>query len=87
MIDEPRLRRVKAAADKLLNELLGTSVASLEETHSNFAKLGIVQVALTAPMATIGNCAQDGSELHFEGRADGLYVCCADIPAHCWKVG
>ena len=86
MMDETRINRVKAAAEKLLDELIGEAAQDVELRLSTLARTGIVQVALSVPMAMIGNCESDGTELHFEGRSSGLYVCCAGNPRHCWKV-
>jgi len=83
MIDEIEINDVRAAANNLLDELFGAQ--SAEQRLSALARTGILQVALLTPMAVIGNCETDGTELHFQGRSDGLYVCCAGNPRHCWK--
>lgn len=49
-------------------------------------QLALAQAALTAPDETVGPCPVDGSELHFEGRADGLYLCCTINLTHVWRI-
>jgi hypothetical protein len=35
--------------------------------------------------SSIGSCALDGGDLHFEGRAEGLVVACVLDVSHRWK--
>lgn len=49
-------------------------------------QLALAQAALTAPDEAVGPCPVDGSELHFEGRADGLYLCCTINLTHAWRI-
>ena len=37
--------------------------------------------------ASLGRCSTDGTSLRFEGRPDGLRICCGGNTVHCWKVG
>lgn len=35
--------------------------------------------------SSIGSCALDGGDLHFEGRSEGLVVACVLDASHRWK--
>lgn len=78
---------VKNAAQKLISKLMSEGTNEPIERRNKQAQIAIAQVALFATTAMIGTCGSDGTELHFEGRDNGLYVCCAGNPAHCWKIG
>lgn len=68
-------------------------IDSLEERITNdstaidvLPAMLLAQAAIIAPHASLGSCAQDGTDLLYAGRADGLYVCCGGNPQHCWRV-
>ena len=81
---------VREAAQNKIYALLSESYSDPKAQANVQAQLSIAQTALMYPSASIGNCAIDGSNLHFEGRNSGLYVCCAGDPktnqVHCWTV-
>jgi hypothetical protein len=44
--------------------------------QSLYARQQLVEVALVAPSASLGNCSAHGRDLWYEGRDDGLWVSC-----------
>jgi hypothetical protein len=82
--------KIREAAQQKIYALLRESYSDSGAQANVQAKLSIAQSALMYPTASIGNCAMDGSDLHFEGRKNGLYICCAGDPktnqVHCWMV-
>jgi hypothetical protein len=84
-------RRVIAKMARIASDADEKTLASAADYQGMLAKLALAQVALAYPQATIGLCAEDGAPLHFEGREDGLYVCCATCcasltPHPGWKI-
>lgn len=78
--------RIRDAAQRLISNLLSEGASNPERQAEILVKLSLAQSALLNTEASVGNCALDGTDLHFEGRSNGLYVCCAGDPRHCWKV-
>jgi hypothetical protein len=62
---------------------VGTEGLGFDILHQ---QLALAQAALTAPDEPVGPCPVDGGELHFEGRGDGLYLCCTVNLTHAWRV-
>jgi hypothetical protein len=82
---------IKTAARKAIAKM--SRLATKDEPdagvcyQSMLAQLAVAQLALAYPAASLGVCQQDGTQLRFVARDDGLYVyCCADGPQHGWKV-
>lgn len=69
---------------------LGDRLSSLNgdrRAQSLVAQRGLAIAAFVAPLAVLGSCSHDGTELRFVGTPDDLRVCCELDPPHCWKVG
>ncbi len=96
MATEDRIEAAEAVRDQAslsLKELLVSVTRALAEVDVSSTPIEIqtqvvrAQLALLAtvfPLASLGTCEQDGTELLYQGRQDGLYVCC--VHNHCWKV-
>ena len=82
-------QEIKRAANRLIASLLETGTTDPIERLNIQAKISLAQIALSSSLAVLGTCAVSGcgSDLQFEGRASGLYVCCLNVPKHCWKLG
>lgn len=78
---------IMMVAEEQLRKLAQTTSAYPQDVQNTIAATGLALVALLAPQAKVGSCSQDGAELNYVGRPDGLYVCCGGSPQHCWKVG
>ncbi len=79
---------VIAAAKKTINDLLEYEVVDKIERLNIHAKISLAQIALFAPLASIGTCTVNScnTNLHYEGRDSGLYLCCTGSPKHCWQI-
>jgi hypothetical protein len=79
---------IKEAAEKLISSLLTPGTNDPNHQMNVQAKIALAQIALVTPLAIIGTCTVGGcnTDMHFVGRADGLYVCCSGSPKHCWKI-
>ena len=84
---------VRDQAGESLKELLeSTTRAPAEidvsstpaEVQTQVVRAQLVLLATIFQLASLGTCDEDGTELQFRGRDDGLYVCC--VHGHCWKV-
>jgi hypothetical protein len=78
-------RRTIACLCKTAQETSGLSTEGLAFDALQ-QQLALAQAALTAPDEPVGPCPVDGGELRFEGRSDGLYLCCAANLTHAWRV-
>jgi hypothetical protein len=58
---------------------------SAARAQSVLSQMQLAQMALSAPLASLGGC-HCGGELRYKGKTDGLYVCCTGLHEHCWKV-
>lgn len=84
---------VRGQAGESLKELLESATRALAEVdvsstppevQTQVVRAQLALLATVFPLASLGTCDQDGTELLFRGRDDGLYVCC--VHGHCWKV-
>lgn len=55
------------------------------EEQTVVARHQFAELALALPMASIGTCSQDGTDLQFEEHGGEMLMCCAH--GHCWKTG
>lgn len=85
---ETRIRRAALRTaqrlDGVLEGLFGQEGSILWQSVMAIRQLAML--ALEFPLAVLGRCAIDGSELQFEGRPTGLWVCCQNNPPHCWRI-
>jgi len=77
---------VREAATKAIQALLTDLTDPYADAVSIAAKIAIANVALMAATVSVGTCTMDGTDMHYSGRANGLYMCCSGSPQHCWKV-
>jgi hypothetical protein len=88
-IDAVKIDAVKnAALDAVatLRELLISNDVGSTPYRDAAAKMAIAQAAISSPSAMVGTCGIDGTSLQFVGKQEGLHVCCAGNPQHCWKI-
>jgi hypothetical protein len=77
---------VRDAAVRAIQALLMDLEVTGADAPSIAARIAIANVALMAAAVSIGTCTMDGTDMHYSGRTDGLYVCCSAASQHCWKV-
>jgi|HubBroStandDraft_6_1064221.scaffolds.fasta_scaffold740327_1 hypothetical protein len=77
---------VRDAATRAIRALLNDLLEPGADVPSIAARIAIANVALMAAAVSIGTCTMDGTDMHYSGRSNGLFVCCSASPQHCWKV-
>jgi len=77
---------VRDAATRAIQALLYDLSQPGADVVSISARIAIANIALVAAAVSIGTCTMDGTDMHYSGRGDGLYVCCSAAHQHCWKV-
>lgn len=89
--DEQRSQEVRLAVARMIPAMNSTNTAWVggrQVTMQDvFARNQLALLASAMPLASIGTCSDDGTDLRFVGGPDGLRVCCTGNPQHCWKIG
>jgi len=89
--DKQRADEVKLAAATMFPEGSPMTTVWLNgralPMQDAIARYHLGLLASVMPLASIGTCEQDGTDLRFVGGSNGLRVCCTGSPQHCWKIG
>lgn len=77
---------IKQSARIIISELEFDNETDSVRRRFNEIKVAIAKLAFWKPLAILGNCEEDGSELRFEIKNGGLYLCCSRTPSHCFRI-
>jgi hypothetical protein len=80
---------IRRTAIRSLERLTHAAHAFDSPTHLEAVVVAaqLMQMAVAMPLASLGTCGQDGTDLHYTSDDNDLLVCCDGDPRHCWRVG